>query len=91
MNRSGAGAKDRKKREKSRQDQQFVDNTSSAQQAREKSLATPLNEYAELSVGEIQRRIQGLADAEVERVREYESRHKSRKTLLEALEKRLAD
>lgn len=91
MSQGEAEATDRKKREESRKNRQFVDNTGSARQAREESLAPPLADYDELSVGEIQRGIKGLSDEEVERVRDYESRHRARKTLLETLDKRLAN
>lgn len=89
LSREEAEATDRKKRAASRENQQFVANTGSARQAREESLAPPLADYDELSVGEIERKIKGLSEEEVERVREYESRHRARKTLLESLDKRL--
>lgn len=89
LSREEAEATDRKKREASKSGQQFVDNTGSAREARKRPLAPPLPDYDELSVGEVERKAKGLSDEEVERVREYERRHRARKTLLESLDRRL--
>lgn len=89
MSREEAEATDRKKREESKQGRQFVDNIGPAKQARKESLAPPLESYDSLSVEEVERKITGLSDKEVENVRDYESRQRARKTLLEALERRL--
>lgn len=89
LSREEAEATDRKKREASKSGQQFVDNTGSAREARKRPLAPPLADYDELSVGEVERKAKGLSDEEVERVREYERRHRARKTLLESLDLRL--
>ncbi|WP_047866409.1 hypothetical protein [Rubrobacter aplysinae] len=82
---------DQRKREASREGRQFVENTGSAKEAREESLAPPLADYDELSVGDIQSKVKGLSDEEVERVREYERRHRARRTLLRSLDARLAE
>lgn len=89
LSREEAEATDRKKREASKSGQQFVDNTGSAGEARKRPLAPPLADYDELSVEEVERKAKGLSDEEVERVREYERRHRARKTLLESLDRRL--
>lgn len=89
MSQKEAEETDQRKREASREGQQFVENTGSAKEAREESLAPPLKDYDELSVEEIQSKIKGLSDEEVQRVRDYESRHRARKTLLQTLDQRL--
>lgn len=62
-----------------------MDNTVPAKRARERSLAG----YDELSVEEVKRKVKGLSAQEIERVRDYELRHRGRKTLLETLQTRL--
>lgn len=89
LSREEAETTDRKKREASKSGQQFVANTGSVREARKRSLALPLADYDELSVEEVERKAKGLSDEEVERVREYERRHRARKTLLESLDRRL--
>lgn len=81
---------ERKKREGSRQGQQYVENTEEAKQAREQAERDlPLNDYDELSVDEIKSKIRGLSDREVEEILAHEKQHRNRKTLVEALENRL--
>lgn len=89
MSREEAEATDRKKRQASQEGQQYVENTGSAKSAREESLAPPLANYDELSVQEVERKVKGLSDGEVERVREYERRHANRETLLKSLDRKL--
>lgn len=91
MSHQEAERTDRKKREHSRQGRQFVDNTGPAKQARQGSLAPPLADYDELSVAQVEQKVKGLSNKEVERIREYERRHKARKTLLESLDRRIGD
>jgi hypothetical protein len=91
MSAEEAESTNQRKREASREGKQFVENTGSAKQARQQSLAPPLAGYDELTVGEIERRIKGLSYAEAERIREYERRHKARKTLLKSLDGMLED
>ena len=53
---------EQRKRKGSRQGQQYVDNTEEAQQARrEAQKDLPLNDYDDLSVDEIEKKIQGLS------------------------------
>lgn len=89
MSREEARRTDQRKREASRKGRQFVDNTATAKAARESSLAPPIQDYEELSVDEVRNRVEGLSEEEVRRVREYESRHRARKTLLRALDRKL--
>ena len=83
---------EQKKREGSRQGQQYVDNTEEAQQARkEAQQELPLNDYDSLGVKEITSKVRGLSKEEVEEVLAYEKRHENRKTLVESLEARVED
>jgi hypothetical protein len=83
---------ERKKREGSRQGQQYVENTEEAKQARSEAQKNlPLNDYDRLSVEEVKTKIQGLATEEVEEVLAHEKQHKNRKTLVEHLEGQLND
>ena len=78
---------DRKKREGSKKDQQHVSNTDEARKAR-KDAQVPLKGYDDLSVEEVEKKIQGLSKDEIKEVRDYEENNKNRKTLLEALDAR---
>ena len=76
---------DNKKREGSKQGQQYVSNTDEAKQARTDA-GVPLKDYDDLSVDEVKKRIQGLSKDDIEAVRDYEKKNANRKTLLEALD-----
>jgi polyhydroxyalkanoate synthesis regulator phasin len=49
----------------------------------------PITAYDQLSVRQIDRRLQELSRAELRRVRDYERRNKSRKSLLRSLDRKL--
>jgi polyhydroxyalkanoate synthesis regulator phasin len=51
----------------------------------------PITAYDQLSIRQIDRRLQELSRAELRRVREYERRNKGRKGLLRALDRKLQD
>lgn len=51
----------------------------------------PITAYDDLSVRQIDRRLQELSRAELRRVRDYERRNKSRKGVLRAVERKLED
>lgn len=51
--------------------------------------AFPIQNYDELNVGEISKRIDKLSAEEVRTVRDYERRHKNRETLIEQLDRKL--
>ncbi len=74
-----------KKREGSRRGQQHVANTDEAKQARKGSQAPPLKGYDDLSVEDV-KKVKGLSKEEIREVRDYEKRHKNRKTLVESLD-----
>ena len=79
---------EKKKREGSKQGQQYVANTDEAQQARKESQAPPLKGYDDLSVEDVERKMKGLSKEEVREVLDYEKRHKNRKTLTESLDRK---
>jgi len=79
---------EKKKREGSKKGQQHVSNTDEAKQAR-KDAEVPLTNYDDLSVDEIERKIQGLSKDDVQAVRDYEKNNKNRKTLLETLDSKI--
>jgi hypothetical protein len=80
---------ERKKREGSKQGQQHVANTEEAKQARKESQALPLEDYDEMTVRDIKEQVKDLPDKELQEIRDYEKRHKNRKTLVEALDRKL--
>jgi len=80
---------ERKKREGSKQGQQYVENTDEAKQARKEAAALPLNGYDDLNIEEVQKKIQGLSTDDIETLLDYEKNHANRKTLVETLESRL--
>lgn len=49
----------------------------------------PIEDYDELNVAEISRRIEGLGAAEIRQLREYERRHKNRETLIDLFDRKL--
>ena len=51
----------------------------------------PITAYDDLSVRQIDRRIQELSRADVRRVRDYERRNKSRKGVLRSVDRKLND
>ena len=74
-----------KKREGSKKGEQHVPNTDEAKQAR-KDAQVPLNNYDDLTVDEIENKIQGLSKDDIKKVRDYEKKNANRKTLLETLD-----
>jgi hypothetical protein len=78
-----------KKREGSRQGQQHVANTEKAKQARKGSQAPPLKDYDDLSVEDVENKVQGLPKEEVRELLDYEKGHKNRKTLVESLSRKV--
>jgi hypothetical protein len=51
----------------------------------------PITAYDQLSVRQIDRRLQELSRAELRRVRDYERRNKARKGVLRAVDRKLQD
>ena len=78
---------EKKKREGSRHGEQYVANTGEAKQARKVSQGPPLKGYDDLSVEDVERKAKGLSKEEIWELRDYEKRHKNRKTLVESLER----
>lgn len=77
---------EQKKREGSKQGEQYVSNTDGAKRARKGSQAPPLNGYDDLGVEEVEKKIKGLSKDEIRAIRDYEKKNKNRKTLLETLD-----
>lgn len=49
----------------------------------------PIDGYQHMTVSEIDKKLDNLNDEQVKKIRDYEKRHKKRKTLLEKIERRL--
>jgi len=80
---------ERKKREGSKEGEQYVANTEEAKKARKESRALPLKNYDNLSVEEVEKKIKGLSQKDIRELRDYEKDHKNRKTLMESLDRKL--
>lgn len=80
---------ERKKSEGSKQGRQYVSNTDEARRARKEAAALPLNDYDDLGVDEVQKKAKGLSKDDIQSLLDYEKRHKNRKTLVEALDRKL--
>jgi len=89
MNEEEKDQTEKRKREGSRKGRQYVSNTGDAKQARKNAAAPPLRDYDALSIGEIEKKIQGLSKQEISTLRAYEKQHKNRKTLIEALDRKV--
>jgi hypothetical protein len=80
---------EQKKREGSKQGRQYVSNTDEAKRARKEATDVLISGYDELSVAEIEKKIKGLSNDEIEALRSYEKNNKNRKTLLETIDSQL--
>jgi Family of unknown function (DUF5872) len=80
---------ERKKREGSKKGQQHVSNTDEAKQARKEAAALPLNDYDDLGVEEVEKKAKGLSKDDIQSLLDYEKQHKNRKTLVEALDRKV--
>lgn len=49
----------------------------------------PISDYQHLTVGQIKDRLEGCSQKQLEQIRDYERNHKSRKTLLQELQRRI--
>src|SRR5215204_1378415 len=63
-------------------------NADEAKQARKEAAALPLNDYDDLNVEEVQEKIQGLSNDDIETLLDYEKNRANRKTLVATLESR---
>ena len=89
MNEEEKEETERKKREGSKQGQQYVSNTDEAKQARKEAATLPLKGYDDLGVEEVEKKAKGLSKDEIQDLLAYEKQHKNRKMLVEALEGKL--
>jgi hypothetical protein len=80
---------ERKKREGSKHGQQYAPNTDGAKQARKQAAALPLKDYDDLGMEEVEKKAKGLSKNEIRDLLDYEKQHKNRKTLVEALDRKL--
>jgi hypothetical protein len=78
-----------KKREGSEQGQQYVPNMQEAKEARKETAALPLKNYDDLGVEDVEKKAGGLSKDDIEDLLDYEKQHKNRKTLVEALNRKL--
>ena len=60
------------------------------QNATQNADAFPIADYDQLAAAQITSRLDGLSPAELRKVRDYERRHGNRKTVLTAIERKLA-
>jgi hypothetical protein len=89
MNEEEEEETEQKKREGSREGRQYVPNTDEAKQARKEAAALPLEGYDDLSVGEAEKKAGALSKSEIQELLDYEKQRKNRKTLVEALDRKL--
>jgi len=80
---------ERRKREGSKRSEQYVASTEEARRARRGSQALPIDDYDDLSIDEVEKKVRGLSRQEIQNVRDYEKRHKNPKTLIESLDRSL--
>jgi hypothetical protein len=50
----------------------------------------PITDYQELTISEVEKRLDGLSAADLRKIRSYEADHKNRKGMLAKLDKRLS-
>ena len=80
---------EKRKREGSKKGQQHVSNTDEAKQARKEAAALPLKDYDDLGVEEVEKKAKGLSKDDIQNLLDYEKQHQNRKTLVEALDRKL--
>jgi hypothetical protein len=78
-----------KKREGSRQGKQYVENTDEAKKARQEAKALAIDGYEDLNADDVTKRLGDLSEGDLKKVRDYEKAHGDRKTVLEAIDKKL--
>ena len=83
-------ATEKKKRDGSKQGEQYVENTETAKQAR-KETTVPVAGYDKLNVEEVKDELGRLSKDELQKVRSHEKKHKNRKTLIKHLEREIGD
>lgn len=62
---------------------------STSVQAPEGHAGVPIENYDDLNVGQVAERLDGLSEAELQRVREYEAQNKNRRTVLDQIDQKL--
>ena len=78
-----------RKREGSREGQQYVSNTGEAKRARKAASAEPIEGYDDMSVEDVKDKLDGLSEEDLRKLRDYENKNKNRKTLVEGIDRKL--
>ena len=78
-----------RKREGSRRGEQYVANTQEAKEARREAKELPIDGYDDLNADEVGKRLKGLSEGDLKKVRDYERENANRKTVLKALDQKL--
>ncbi len=78
---------DREKREASKKGQQHVAKNAKVDKKAQKE--KPIKDYDDLTVEEAKKKLDGLSEGELKKIRTYEKKHKNRKTLVEYLERKI--
>jgi len=60
------------------------------QEGRSPDRTLPINDYQQLTVPQIKRRMDDLSRGQLKSIKRYEEKHKHRKTLLDAIDKKMA-
>ncbi|MGB3632580.1 MAG: hypothetical protein WA982_00915 [Rubrobacteraceae bacterium] len=63
----------------------------SMQVAAEGHPGVPISDYDEMNVGEVSTQLEGLSEDELSRVRDYETQNKNRRTVIEEIDRKMAD
>jgi uncharacterized protein (TIGR02271 family) len=78
---------DREKREAPKKGQQHVAKNAKADKKAQKQ--KPIKNYDDLTVEEAKKKLDGLSEGELKKIRTYEKKHKNRKTLVEHLDRKI--
>jgi hypothetical protein len=80
---------EQKKREGSKSGEQYVENTERARKARREAKNLPIDGYDALNADEFGKRLEDLSEGQLETVRDYERTNENRKTVMQALDRKL--
>ena len=83
------GKVDRKARRQDRSSKKDQQRAVSADDTKEDQESLPVAEYNDLTVEEAKKRLSGLSEGELRKLRTYEKKHKNRKTLVRWLDRKL--
>ncbi|MDQ3999614.1 MAG: YsnF/AvaK domain-containing protein, partial [Actinomycetota bacterium] len=83
------GKADREARRQERSSKKDKQRAVSADDTKEDQESLPIAEYNDLTVEEAKKRLSGLSEGELKKLRTYEKKHKNRKTLVRWLDRKL--